>query len=186
MTAQKEEFTYLDQLPGLKLDIVPTCSDEQWADYLVTYLKNYSKNIDVLFLFGMYNSYYPVAKFFKEHYQGKIILKADANSDWVNNSINPNLPWADYLIKNCDIISCEGSAMQTYLSKKWQRQIELIRNGSLKRDFNPELSAKIKDKVIINVGSQEVGRKNTPLLIKAFMNLCFSWVETRVNWSSGS
>ena len=180
MTAQKEEFTYLDQLPGLKLDIVPTCPLEQWADYLVTYLKDYSKDIDVLFLFGMYDTYYPVVKYFKEHYRGKIILKADANSHWVNDIINPNLSIFDYLIKNCDIISCEGSAMQNYLAKKWRRPIELIRNGSLKRDFNLGLSPKIKDKVIINVGSQEAGRKNTPLLIQAFMNVCFDFPEWKL------
>ena len=180
MTAQKEEFTYLDRLPGLKLDIVPACPDEQWADYLVTYLKDYSKDIDVLFLFGMYDTYYPVVKYFKEHYRGKIILKADANSQWVNDIINPNLSIFDYLIKNCDIISCEGSALQNYLAKKWRRPVELIRNGSLKRDFNLELSPKIKDKVIINVGSQEAGRKNTPMLIRAFMNVCFDFPEWKL------
>lgn len=33
------------------------------------------------------------------------------------------------MIKACDLISCEGRAMQSYLAKKWKRPIDLIRNG---------------------------------------------------------
>lgn len=180
MTAQKEEFTYRKYLPGLKLDIVPTCLDDAWADYLVTYLKNYKQPIDVLFLFGMYQNYYPAVKYFKEHYQGKIIMKLDANSYWVNELINPDYSGWDYLIKNCDLISTEGVAIQNYLAKKWKRPIDLIRNGSLRRDFTPELSKKVKEKVILNVGGQEIGRKNTGFLLKGFLEVCHEFPDWKL------
>lgn len=180
MTAQKEEFTYLNQLPGLRLDVVPTCPLEQWADYLVDYLKNYPHEIDVLFLFGMRATYYPVVKYFKNHYQGKIILKADANSQWVGELINPSTPQYDYLIHNCDIITCEGVAMQNYLAKKWRRPIDLFRNGSRDVDFNHQLTFNSKEELIVNVGIQETGRKNTPALIKTFAQLAPSFPTWRL------
>lgn len=180
MTAQKEEFTYHKYLPGLKFDIVPTCADDAWAEYLVTYLKNYDQEIDVLFLFGMYASYYSVVKYFKEQYQGKVIMKLDANSYWENEPINPNKPNWDYLIKSCDLVSTEGFAMQNYLAKKWGRPIDLIRNGSLRRDFTPELSKKVKEKVILNVGGQEIGRKNTGFLLKGFLEVCHEFPDWKL------
>ncbi|GET16095.1 glycosyltransferase family 4 protein [Ligilactobacillus agilis] len=180
MTAKKEEFTYIKYLPGLKLDIVPTCLEADWADYLLTYLKNYKHPIDVLFLFGLYENYYPVVRYFKEHYQGKVIMKLDANSYWVNELINPDYPVYEYLIKNCDLMSVEGRAMQSYLAKKWNRPIELIRNGSLWRDFEPKLSQKIKEKVILNVGHQELTRKNTGLLLKGFLEVCHEFPDWKL------
>ena len=179
MTAQKEEFTYLNQLTGLRLDIVPTCPREQWADYLVDYLKNYQNEIDVLFLFGMYDTYYPAVKYFKDHYQGKIILKADANSQWVDK-INHHAPIYQALIEKSDIITCEGVAMQNYLAKKWQRPIDLFRNGSRDGDFNHHLTFNSKEKLILNVGRQETGRKNTPALITTFAQLAPSFPDWRL------
>lgn len=179
MTTQKEEFTYLNQLPGLKLDVVPACPLEQWGNYLVDYLKNYQNEIDVLFLFGMYDTYYPVVKYFKEYYRGKIILKADANSQWVDK-LNYQAPIYQALIKNCDIITCEGIAMQNYLSKKWRRPIDLFRNGSRDVNFNHQLTFNQKDKLILNVGRQETGRKNTPALITTFAQLAPSFPDWRL------
>ena len=119
---------------------------EQWADYLVDYLKNYQGQIDRLFCFGLYPDYGPALAYFKEHFNGKIILKLDANSYWMDVINYQESPHQE-MITACDLISCEGRAMQNYLAKKWNRPIELIRNGSLWRDFEPKLSQKIKEKV---------------------------------------
>lgn len=143
---------------------------EQWADYLVDYLKNYQGQIDRLFCFGLYPDYGPALAYFKEHFNGKIILKLDANSYWMDVINYQESPHQE-MITACDLISCEGRAMQNYLAKKWNRPIELIRNGFQLKSFNFQLSFTLKENIILNVGRQEVGRKNTATLIKVFAQL---------------
>ncbi|GET16097.1 hypothetical protein NB11A_03880 [Ligilactobacillus agilis] len=68
--------------------------------------------------------------------------------------------------------------MQNYLAKKWNRPIELIRNGFQLKSFNSQPSFTLKENIILNVGRQEVGRKNTATLIKVFAQLapdCPDW-----------
>lgn len=167
VTARKEEFTYLKYLPKLKIDEAPLVPEEDWATYLLNYLKNYQGQIDRLFCFGLREAYGPVISYFKEHFDGKVILKLDANSYWMDIINYQATPYQE-IIAACDLISCEGQAMQSYLTKKWKRPIDLIRNGFPLATFESELDFKQKENIILNVGRQESERKNSPALIKAF------------------
>ena len=73
VTAKKEEFTYLKYLPKLEVDYAPLLPREQWADYLVDYLKNYQGKIDRLFCFGLYPDYGKAINYFKQHFDGQVI-----------------------------------------------------------------------------------------------------------------
>ena len=169
VTAKKEEFTYLKYLPKLEVDYAPLLPREQWADYLVNYLKNYQGKIDRLFCLGLYPDYGPAVTYFKEHFDGQVILKLDANPYWMDIIDYQRFPYEE-LITSCDLISCEGVAMQSYLAKKWHRPIDLLRNGFQLKTFNPQLSFTLKENIILNVGRQDKN-KNTVILVKTFAKL---------------
>ena len=118
---------------------------------MVDYLKNYQGKIDRLFCLGLYPDYGKAINYFKQHFDGQVILKLDANPYWMDIINYQESPQQD-MIKACDLISCEGQAMQSYLAKKWKRPIDLIRNGFPIKTFNPELSFDIKENIILNVG----------------------------------
>ncbi|GET07010.1 hypothetical protein SY212_20400 [Ligilactobacillus agilis] len=175
VTAKKEELTYLKYLPKLEVDYAPLLPREQWADYLVDYLKNYQGKIDRLFCFGLYPDYGKAINYFKQHFDGQVILKLDANPYWMDIINYQESPQQD-MIKACDLISCEGRAMQSYLAKKWKRPIDLIRNGFPIKTFNPELSFDIKENIILNVGRQDEN-KNTKVLVSTFAKLAASFPD---------
>lgn len=169
VTAKKEEFTYLKYLLKLEVGYAPLLPREQWANYIVEYLKNYQGKIDRLFCLGLYPDYGPAVTYFKEHFDGQIILKLDANPYWMDIINYQRFPYKE-LIASCDLISCEGVAMQSYLAKKWHRPIDLLRNGFQLKTFNPQLSFALKENIILNVGRQDKN-KNTVILFKTFAKL---------------
>lgn len=106
----------------------------------------------------MYATYYPVVKYFKDHYQGKIILKADANSQWVGKLINPSTPqYTTVTLSPAKELPCK-----TTLPKKWRRPIA---DKKILEDYYA------KAKIFVTTSYREGGSPN--VVAEALRNGCY-------------
>lgn len=170
VTAKKEEFTYLELLPGLVVDIVPATETSQlWVDYACDYIKQNYHLIDILFCFGSYDTNQSIIPLYKTlRPEGKVILKLDINSNWADR-LSLGITGLRAMFENCDIITCESKRMKRYLSEKWPYKIEYIVNGYLE-DISPLSNVSYEDKedIILTVGKIGTEAKANHILIEAF------------------
>jgi glycosyltransferase involved in cell wall biosynthesis len=161
-----EDFPYLDaEVKGLKIDSV-----ENRGDILTDgndYLAKKAKEIDILFLMGIY----PFTLSWMEKYKtinpkGKIYLKLDANIHWINRiDLTDNL---FETLKKCDVISVESKRLYHYLNKKWPLKIEYIPNGFYDFHPSPKVMFEEKENVILTVGRIGTHQKANEVLLEAF------------------
>jgi GalNAc-alpha-(1->4)-GalNAc-alpha-(1->3)-diNAcBac-PP-undecaprenol alpha-1,4-N-acetyl-D-galactosaminyltransferase len=180
VTAQKEEYTYLELLPGLITEIVPpVSSSEQWVDFACSYIRQNYNKIDILFCFGSYVTNQKIIPLYKSlHPKGKVILKLDINSGWADR-LSLSIPDLRRMYDNCDLITCESKCMKKLLSEKWPYRIEYVTNGYLE-DVSPLHSVDYnqKEKTILTVGRLGSKVKANHILLEAFAKCA----ETYSDW----
>ncbi|SHO48763.1 glycosyltransferase family 4 protein [Anaerocolumna xylanovorans] len=173
VTAKKEEYSYLEMLPGLELDIQPAAVNmEEWTKQCCTYIEKNYQSIDILFCFGSYSIYTEIVPLYKKlRKDGKVILKLDASPDWVDK-IPVNREDYKSLYENCTVITCESKRIKRLLSRKWPYQIDYLTNGFLRLDDSCEESREIdyreKENIILTVGRIGSYHKANWVLLEAF------------------
>lgn len=170
VTKQKEEFTYLPLLPDLQTDIVPNNEEtENWTNFCTQFISKNYKNIDLLFCFGSYEANQAMVPLYKKlRPDGKVILKLDANSGWMDRlSMSNESLYKMY--ENCDLITCESKRLKEHLSKKWPFQIDYVVNGSLDNLFlHKPSSYQQKENILLTVGRIGTAQKANHILLEAF------------------
>ncbi|WP_263560873.1 glycosyltransferase [Paenibacillus polymyxa] len=161
-----EDFPYIEtEVKGLKIDSV-----ENNGDILTdgnNYLTKKAKEIDILFLMGIY----PFTLSWMEKYKsvnpkGKIYLKLDANIYWMNSiDLTENL---FETLKKSDVISVESRRLYHYLNKKWPLKIEYIPNGFYNFHSSPSVDFSEKENVILTVGRIGTHQKANETMLEAF------------------
>jgi glycosyltransferase involved in cell wall biosynthesis len=173
VTAKKEEYTYLDLLPGLEIDIQPaTTNMEKWTEQCCNYVKENYHKIDILFCFGSYTSYTKIVPLYKSlRRDGKVILKLDANSGWLDKISMENESYRN-LYNNCSVITCESKKLKRLLSRKWPYKIDYVVNGYLdiekSNDYLEKTSYCSKENIILTVGRIGTPQKANHILLEAF------------------
>jgi glycosyltransferase involved in cell wall biosynthesis len=170
VTAKREEFIYLSNLPGLMVDIAPAAETaRQWTEFACEYVRQNYSIIDILFCFGSYETNQRIIPLYKSlRPDGRVILKLDINSGWADR-LSLSIPELRVMYENCDIITCESKRMKRLLSKKWPYRIEYVVNGYLE-DISPLKYVPYDDKenVIITVGRIGTQQKANHILVEAF------------------
>ncbi|QJC53766.1 glycosyltransferase family 4 protein [Paenibacillus albicereus] len=177
VTAPGEELTYHGLLPGLQIDFIGQSGDynnpyvlEEWVAACINYISAHAHKIDFFFCFGPYTSYFSMIDQYKKlRPDGKVILKLDANSTWMDQ-IPFHQPDHQAFFSRCDLITVESKTLKRYLSKKWPYIIDYVPNGSFKADSLSSKKVRFQDKenVILTVGRLGTAQKATPLLLEAF------------------
>lgn len=169
VTAKKEEYTYLNLLKGLEMDILNTPKDiNEWVKICCDYISENYKKIDVMFCFGAYPSYCHMVPLYKKlRPDGKVILKLDANIYWVDRIPFQTEEYKNFL-DNCDVITAESKKIKKYLSKKWPYKIDYVPNGSV--NFSPRKRTEYfeKENIILTVGRIGAQQKANEILMEAF------------------
>lgn len=169
ITAKKEEYPYLEQLPGLTLDILPTPPNlEMWIQQCCEYIReNYTK-IDVMFCFGAYSSHCDMVEQYKRlRPDGKVILKLDASLNW-EDRIPFDDPNYKQFLSSCNVISVESKKLKKYLSRKWPYCIDYITNASTELVPKERVEYSEKKNTILTVGKIGSEFKANHILLEAF------------------
>ncbi len=168
VSEKEEERPYLDKyLKGLKIEV--TNSKLPFYDGILNYIATNYKKMDVLMLFGAYHTYFDKLDFYRKlRPDGKVYLKLDANSGWMDY-----MNFEDYKLKTflekVDVISVESKAMKKYLSTKIPyKKIEYIPNGYYDYLKCEEVKYEEKENNIITVGRIGTKEKNNETLLEAF------------------
>ena len=181
VTAKREEYTYLELLPGLITEIVlPTITQEQWSEFACDYIRQNYDKIDILFCFGSYDTNRRIIPLYKRlNPNGKVILKLDMNSSWADK-LSLAIPELKEMYENCDLITCESKRIKKLLSEKWPYPIEYIVNGYLE-EISPlrQVSYEEKEDVILTVGRLGTAAKANHILVEAFVKCAKQYP----NWS---
>lgn len=169
ITAKREEYTYLEKMPGLELVIPETPTDlSQWIESCCDYISGHYQEMDVMFCFGAYSSHIPMVRLFKQlKPDGKVILKLDANLIWEDRIPFQEADYREFL-ERCDVITVESKKLKRYLSRKWPYKIEYLPNGSV--DTNSRIRTEYEDKenTILTVGRIGNQQKANEILMEAF------------------
>lgn len=163
-----ENMSYLDKyVSGLKVDLIN--QQLSFNEGIYNYIANNYKNIDILMLFGIYESYFNQLKFYRRlRPDGKVYLKLDANSGWMDRIDFNNSTIIDFL-NSVDLISVESKQMKKYLSAKIPyKKIEYIPNGYFNYTGDDSVEFKEKENTIITVGRIGTQQKNNEVLLEAF------------------
>ncbi|MDL0435457.1 MULTISPECIES: glycosyltransferase family 4 protein [unclassified Niallia] len=180
VTAKKEEYTYLERLEGLKMEILGTPIDiTEWVEFCCDYISENYKKIDVMFCFGAYPSHSKMVSHYKSlRPDGKVILKLDANIYWEDR-----IPFRDSNYKsflgNCDVITVESKKLKQHLSRKWPYKIDYIPNGTpgIKRRTIDYLE---KENTILTVGRIGTNQKANEILLESFRRIASSLPQWKV------
>lgn len=169
LVSDKDETrTYLDKyVSGLKIEL--TNSQLSFNDGISNYIANNYMKMDKLMLFGLYETYFNQLKFYKKlRPDGKVYLKLDANSGWMDRIDFSNSNVIEFL-NNVSLISVESKLMKKYLSTKIPyKKIEYVPNGYFNYDENQNIDYKDKENTIITVGRIGTEQKNNEVLLEAF------------------
>lgn len=119
VTAKREEFSYLKLLPGLRIDVQEDTDDiNKWTDWCKEYIMKKHDEIDILFCFGSRAIYAELVPLYKSlNANGKVILKLDANSGWIDRIPAENEQFCR-LYGGCDLITCESKRVKKLISEK--------------------------------------------------------------------
>jgi GalNAc-alpha-(1->4)-GalNAc-alpha-(1->3)-diNAcBac-PP-undecaprenol alpha-1,4-N-acetyl-D-galactosaminyltransferase len=181
VTAKKEEYTYLDLLKGLELNILETPKDiNEWVQMCCSHISKHYEEIDVLFCFGAYASHSPMVQLYKQlRPDGKVILKLDANIFWADR-----IPFTDpsfqTFLSNCNVITVENKRLKKYLSQKWPYRIDYISNGSDESTTSARNNYSDKENVILTVGRIGTQQKANEILMEAFRIVADSLPQWKV------
>lgn len=169
VTAKKEEYTYLDLVKGLELEILDTPKDiNEWVEMCCNYITDNYEKIDVLFCFGAYPAYCIMVPHYKKlRPDGKVILKLDANIYWMDRIPFQNEEYKQFL-GNCDVITVESKKIKKHLSKKWPYKIDYVPNGSFSILPRKRTEYIEKENIILTVGRIGIEQKANDILMEAF------------------
>ena len=179
------EYSYLDMLPGLRMEFLSDCSDKyEYLGVCVEYLREHYHEMDVLLLYGVH---YPFYRVFLEEYRrlrldGKVYIALDANSSWIDRIewANPNF---SAMLDDCDVITTGSRELWRFLNKKWNRwTIDYIPNGfynSIGSDIN--ISYEQKENVLLTVGRIGSTQKSNNILLEAFASVHDKLPDWRVH-----
>ncbi|MBT2678864.1 methyltransferase domain-containing protein [Bacillus sp. ISL-35] len=176
------DYPYLEkEVRGLNIDFISKTGNTLEDGKL--YLLNNALNIDILHLFHLetrslvwiqtYKAINPV---------GKVYLKLDADSRFMNSMINEEVI---NILGLCDVISVETKGMYKYLNevwplrhyglnKEWPLRIEYIPNGffedfdSLAHEEPLKIQYEEKENFICTVGRIGLVQKANEILLEAF------------------
>lgn len=169
LTAKADNYSYIDTYAkGLKIEYLETGSVEE----KVQYLKKEAKSIDLLILFGGYDTYCYIAPLYKElNPNGKIYLALDANSAWMDRIDFKRSQYVEFM-NSCDIIATSCRTMQKHLNEKWIWKIEYISNGYIDytgENIQPDITK--KENTILTVGRNGTSQKRTDILLESFARI---------------
>lgn len=169
VTAENGDYTYLNDMPEYIMDFQPSFDSlDDWGKHCTQYVKDHYKDMDILFCFGPYPTYSELLPVYKKlRPDGKVILKLDANLEWMDR-IPYKHPMYEAIFSNCDLITCECALVKKYISAKWPYKVDYVPNGFLDVFPFPKTEYSLKENTILTVA--EIGRneKNHPLLLEAF------------------
>ncbi|WP_234119666.1 FkbM family methyltransferase [Clostridium hydrogenum] len=141
------------------------------GDYLVDikeYLEQNAKNIDIVFLYGPYNSYDAISKIYKYiNPKGKIYLKLDMNRYWLQNLADQE--YFKNLLEISDLVTVEDRNLQNLINMLYNCETEYLRNGCYEFVKVPKVNYEEKKNIILSVGRLGTNQKRTETLIKAFL-----------------
>lgn len=168
VSEKHEDWQYLDKyVKGLNIDIsnVNLNFNESMMNYIA---RNYNK-MDCIMLFGLYISNFNKLKFYKTmRPNGKVYLKLDANSGWMDSIDFNNRDVMEFL-NNIDVISVESKEMKKYLSSKIKyKKIEYIPNGYFNYSSDEYVDYRNKENTIITAARLGTYQKNNEILLEAF------------------
>ena len=168
VSAPMTDYSNLKYMDGVKLLFLPDGRPETKE----AYIRQEAQNIDCLMLRRPYPDYLGVVKIYRQcNPTGKIYLPLDANSFFVDR-----IPWQEGFMrdfmKECQVISASGKAMQRHLNEKWPWVIEHIPNGFY--HFGEERKAPVfseKENIILTAGRLGTEQKGTHVLLEAFAEI---------------
>ncbi|MEM5011603.1 glycosyltransferase family 4 protein [Niallia taxi] len=181
VTARKEEYTYLDILKGLNLEILKTPNDlDEWIRLCCDFISENYKKIDVMFCFGAYPAHSDMVSHYKRlRPDGKVILKLDANIYWVDR-----IPFKDekfrIFLGKCDVITVESKKLKQHLSKKWPYKIDYVPNGTPGLTTNRRIDFTEKENTILTVGRIGTEQKANEILMESFRRIANSLPQWKV------
>lgn len=181
ITAKKEEYTYLELLEGLEMDILETPADlTEWVEKCCIYISEHYQKIDIMFCFGAYSSHSRMVQQYKKlRPDGKVILKLDANIYWEDKITFRDAAYKA-LLENCNAITVESKKLKKYLSKKWPYKIDYVPNGSDSFSFQSKTDYCEKENTILTVGRIGAATKANDILMEAFRLAASSLPQWRV------
>ena len=131
------------------------------------YLDAHAADIDLLMLYGAYPKHMATVEHYKKiRPDGKIYLATDMNMGWAKK-IPALHPRYQQFLHSCDVIGACNSVTKKYMSKMWNIEVELIKNGwynftGTTFDDTP------KENVILTVGRIGSQQKQNHILLDAF------------------
>lgn len=170
VVSEKDEHRpYLDKYTkGLKIEL--TNQNLSFNEGILNFIAENYKKMDVLMLFGAYTNYFDKVDFYKKlRPDGKIYLKMDANSNWMD-SFDFNDEVIKSFFEKIDVISVESKAMKKFLSSKISyKKIEYIPNGYYNYFEDLKLPKyEERENTILTVGRIGTEQKNNEVLLEAF------------------
>lgn len=170
VVSEKDEYRpYLEKYTkGLKIEL--TNQNLSFHEGILNFIAENYKKIDVLMLFGPYYTYFDKLNFYKRlRPDGKVYLKMDANSGWMDRIDFNNENVKDFFEK-IDVVSVESKTMKKFLSSKIPyKKIEYIPNGYYDYFKTIELPKyEEKENTILTVGRIGTYQKNNEVLLEAF------------------
>lgn len=169
VTAKKEEYTYLDLVKGLELDILETPGDiNHWIHLCCEYISENYKKIDIMFCFGAYPAHSQMVQHYKKlRPDGKVILKLDANIYW-EDRIPFKAPTYEAFLSQCNVITVESKRLKKHLSQKWPYRIDYVPNGTDVLLQKEKTDYSMKENTILTVGRIGTSQKANEILMEAF------------------
>lgn len=132
------------------------------------YLEKNAKNIDIMYIFGPYESYDILTKVYKMHNsKGKIYLKLDMNRYWLERLLNEE--YFKNLLEISDLITIEDRKLQNLINMICNCEVEYLRNGCYEFVKVPKVNYEEKKNIILTVGRLGTVQKATEILIAAFL-----------------
>jgi len=164
------DYPYLEHLPGLEMDFIPSSNGNKNAlvSNSINYINQNCKDMDALIMRGLYPETCKILQTYKQKRpNGKVYLYLDANRFWMDN-----IDWTSPMFFNtltlCDVISTSCYKMAQYLSKKWAPFIvEHIPNGFFNAS-KKEIKECEKENIILTVGRIGTIQKANQILMKSF------------------
>ncbi|CDM68251.1 group 1 glycosyl transferase [Clostridium bornimense] len=127
---------------------------------------------DVIMMFGIYDDVIDLIYRYKRlNENGKIYLKLDINSYWLN-SLHVNMN--NYImgaLKKCDLITAENRNSQEFINNNWGVRVEYIPNGYYEFVSDDYINYKEKKNVILFVGRVGSPDKANHILLEAFARI---------------
>ncbi len=161
------EYPYLDSyVKGMKMEFIPS---EEYYSEMVKYIERNALEIDLLVVYGLYETNYAHTVRYKQlNPNGIVYVATDANNRWTEAIDSTDSRFVQFM-DSCDVIGASCRDMAKHLNEKWPWNIEVIPNGYLNfvKEID-EVDYTQKEKTIYTVSRLGMSQKNIMLLLRAF------------------